>query len=358
LEVFSWNRIPFKLLNIDSNFTYWYPFAELETRYVLNEILPEDANIIDIGANVGLISIALSIDKPDRKILAVEPSRIHSQNLRLNKQHLNLKNIWLIENPLSYRAGKYKGQIWESNGIKRIEPDHPYLTLDQVYLTWKPTNLALIKIDTDGYEFKILLGARTLLRSTKALWCIEQTTSKTIFSNLSVNLFMRFYGYVPIIKLDGENVVFVRRDAFSEVQKNIFRALEQMHPILLQNYPTSTSTLALISSDFKIDSNAPKSFRSSKVGFKYSSAKSHTNVLSLTAQVPTGFLYCSLPLVLIRGSLNVIVENLNTGDYYSREIYSHEKDRVTLTIPGEVKQLVRITLRTGVQRKGEVIWRN
>jgi hypothetical protein len=127
---------------------------------------------------------------------------------------------------------------------------------------------------------------------------------------------------------------------------------------LLQNYPTSTSTLALSSSDFEIDSNAPKNFKSSKVGFKYSSAKSHTNILSLNAQVPPGFLYCSLPFVIIRGSLNVIVENLNTGDYYSREIYSHEKDGVTLAIPGEVKELVRITLRTGVQRKGEVIWKN
>lgn len=358
MEVFSWNRAPFKLLSIDSNFTYWYPFAELETRYVLNEILPVDADVIDIGANIGLISIALAIDRPDRKILAIEPSRIHSQNFWLNKQHLNLKNISLIKNPLSYRAGKYNSQIWESNGINRIKPDFPYSTLDQVCLELKPSKLALIKIDTDGFELKILLGARKLLRSTKAIWCIEQTTSKAFFPSLSVYLFMWFYGYIPIIKLDGENVIFVRKRAFGKLRENIFCVLEKVHSISMESLPPSTSILRLSASDFEIDSNAPKNFRLSKHGFEYSSKKSHANVLNLTAEIPTGLLYCSLPFTVIQGSLNVVVENLTTGDYYTREIYSHEKNQVILAIPGEVKELVRVTLRTGIQRKGKMAWEN
>jgi FkbM family methyltransferase len=358
LEVFGWNRDPFELYRINPNFHYWYPYAELETRYVLNEILPLDANIIDVGANVGLISIALAIDKPDRKILGIEPSRIHAQSLLLNTQHLGLDNIWLIENPLCHRSGGYKGQIWESNGIKRIEPRYPFLTLDQVFIDWNQGKVDLVKIDTDGYEFKILLGARKLLSSTKAIWSIEQITSAPIFATLILKAFMKIYGYKLIAKLDGENLIYVKKKAFRTTQKKISQALDNTHSITIRNYPSDGSIFKIDSLKFEIDKHAPKNLKLSSVGFEYSSSKSHTNILVLTTEVKPSTLHFRLPFIVLEGSLNVIVEDIDTGAHYSREVYFHEEPQIILAVPGQAIESVRITLRTGIYRKGNVVWTN
>ena len=337
MEVFGWNSSSFEILSIDHNFYHWYPFAELETRYILNEILPLDANIIDVGSNVGLISIALVIDKPGRKVLAIEPSHIHAQRLLQNLQRLNLNNILLIQNPLSYRSGHLKGQIWESNGIKRIKPNYPYLTLDQVFSDWNQSKVDLVKIDTDGYELKILLGAKKLLRSTEAIFSIEKITSTSIFSTMVQNIFMKM---------------------FEITQHKISQALDYAHSISTQNHSPVDSIFTIDPVKFEIDSQAPTNFKLSNIGFEYSSSESHANIFSVTTELESNERYFRLPFRVLEGSLNVIVEDPNTGAYYSREIYYHEESQIILAIPEQSTDSVRITLRTGIHRKGNVVWTN
>ena len=358
MEVFGWNSSSFEILSIDHNFYYWYPFAELETRYILNEILPLDANIIDVGSNVGLISIALVIDKPGRKVLAIEPSHIHAQRLLQNLQRLDLNNILLIQNPLSYRSGHLKGQIWESNGIKRIKPNYPYLTLDQVFSDWNQSKVDLVKIDTDGYELKILLGAKKLLRSTEAIFSIEKITSTSIFSTMVQNIFMKIYGYKLITKLDGENFIYVKKKIFEITQHKITQALDYAHSISTQNHSPVDSIFIIDPVKFEIDSQAPTNLKLSNIGFEYSSSESHANIFSVTTELESNERYFRLPFRVLEGSLNVIVEDPNTGAYYSREIYYHEESQIILAIPEQSTDSVRITLRTGIHRKGNVVWTN
>ena len=356
MDVFGWNCNPFEILNIDPHFDFWYPYAEIETRYVLNEILPADANIIDVGANVGLISIALAIDKPHRKILAIEPSQIHAENLRLNTRHLHLKNIFIISNPLSYRAGKLKSKIWESNRISRIDPEYPFITLDQAFIDWGQSKVNLIKIDTDGYEFRILLGARKLLRSTDALWSIEQTTSASLFSRLIINMFTCFYGYKLITKLDGENAIYVKKQAFREFQDLISKVIKNVHGISIQDYSSDGLTLNIYPSDFRRDSNATNKFHLSNVGFKYRGIKNHTNILSLSVEVEPSALYLKLPFILEEGSINVVIQDLETNSYYSREVYAHEEVPILFPLKKSGGRFLRVAVRTGLSRNGSAKW--
>lgn len=357
MEVFGWNTHPFEILNVDANFSYWYPYAELETRYVLDEILPLDANIIDVGANIGLISIALAKGKPKRSILSVEPSSNHSKSLLLNAKHLGLENIARVTNPLSYRAKGTKGQIWESNGIRRVETDHPYMTLDHVYSMWNKDEVHLIKIDTDGYEFKILLGAKKLLRYSHVLWSIEQTTSTGLISKLIMRAFMGFFGFKLITRLDGENCIYAKNSEVEVYRKKILQALEKNHKIIMENSSQVDSRFELDPSDFKVDSKKPKNFKLSNFGFEYSSSRTHSNIFGLVLTVTHETSYVKLPLKLIEGSLNVIVQNLSTGSYYAREIYSHEDSEILLPVPEEREGKIAVTLRTGILKKGRVIWK-
>lgn len=140
---------------------------------------------IDIGANVGLHSVRFA--EYFNKVISFEPSQINFECLventkNFNNIDINKKAVGFKEDTLElvlpedcYNCGAYSFVDFKDyNGKKSVESVE-VITLDSL-------NLApdLIKIDTQGFEYPILLGALTTITKHKPVMIIEIEFSKNV----------------------------------------------------------------------------------------------------------------------------------------------------------------------------------
>jgi FkbM family methyltransferase len=150
-----------------------------------------EATIIDVGANMGCMSLMFAKQFPDAQIHAFEPTSFgvnkFQRNLELNPELAS--QIILVqqfvsdvtmENPKmkAYASWKVDGS---SNGMRHpihwgtIRPTEGIasITLDSYCVNNGLRNVRLIKIDTDGHEFQVLKGACGVIASQRPLIIFE-----------------------------------------------------------------------------------------------------------------------------------------------------------------------------------------
>jgi FkbM family methyltransferase len=163
--------------NVD-HFYYWgYP--DISHHAIINDIQSSGV-IIDVGANIGSMSLLYAKLNPSALIYAFEPHpdlfKIAQHNLSLNP----FKNIHLFNKGLGNKQGVLK--LYEVNehnpGMNRIvadELDAPFreieiIQLDAFIMEQQITSVDLIKIDVEGFEYAVLEGAmQTLKKHTPTL---------------------------------------------------------------------------------------------------------------------------------------------------------------------------------------------
>jgi len=165
----------------------WFLFKtkEPETIYFLDNYLKEGDVYFDIGANVGVFTIYPAKRYHDIQIFAFEPD---GSNLALLKENLIENNI--KENVLTYGLGISNSVGLSKLHIQDLTPGSALQTEDKNIIktsvtgnfpiVWtegiftvtidyfcKELNVIpnVIKIDTDGNENKILMGAKNLLKN-------------------------------------------------------------------------------------------------------------------------------------------------------------------------------------------------
>jgi FkbM family methyltransferase len=130
----------------------------------------------DIGANVG--SYALLAAHLGHRVSAFEPhgptyARLQ-QNIRLNRLEVDAYNILLDE------EDHYVSFVWSSDEVgsalhsvtdEEVRVAERVLAhkLDTIVSKWRLPKPEYLKIDTDGHELAILLGATETLRGVKSL---------------------------------------------------------------------------------------------------------------------------------------------------------------------------------------------
>lgn len=130
--------------------------------------------LIDVGANLGFISLILARRFPSKEVHAFEPNpstfKALQENIALNKC-LNVKAQPLV-------VSDYDGTIpFNANPINRgttsilsegsfsvFSTDLPCISLDTYAQQQGITNILFLKVDVEGYEEKIFRGAKDLLK--------------------------------------------------------------------------------------------------------------------------------------------------------------------------------------------------
>ena len=154
---------------------YWVDknAREEETTY-LEHLVKIGSVVIDVGANVGTLSLPLAVRVGKYgKVYSIEASPITFQylkgNIELNK---HIKNIY----PLNYAIGEKKGFVDFSNissdDMNRVVQEGkqtqrvPMTTLDFIIKENNINKIRLLKIDIEGYELFALQGAQNTLEIT------------------------------------------------------------------------------------------------------------------------------------------------------------------------------------------------
>ncbi|GAB3174225.1 FkbM family methyltransferase [Telluribacter humicola] len=149
-------------------------------------------DFVDVGANIGLYSVLFSklASKGNRKVLSIEPNpeayKYLEINLKYNKD-THLTNNYIYKGIVTNKEGKYilnhiKG-LSEFSSTKEIS--HPGVlnkeinkidvfgeTLDNL-ITLHALRPGLIKIDVEGEEYNVLLGAIKTIQLYRPIVMIE-----------------------------------------------------------------------------------------------------------------------------------------------------------------------------------------
>jgi len=149
--------------------------------------ISEKSTIVDIGANVGTISVATSLLYPDVDIHAFEPNPYALKRLRYNQSLNNISNLIIHEKALGskpeflafHHYDDHSGDIGLSSFITPTQSMHnadikpvEIITLDSCLNEFiKP--VSIIKIDVQGFELEVLEGSEQLITKYRPVIILE-----------------------------------------------------------------------------------------------------------------------------------------------------------------------------------------
>ncbi|MFH0895763.1 MAG: FkbM family methyltransferase [Bacteroidota bacterium] len=171
-------------LNI-SDFMDWYlyfGFAEKEKKHLFSQI-KNDFIIYDIGANIGELALNFSKYAPQGHVYAFEPDSFNFSKLQTNIRLNSATNLSCFQCALGDQEGTFKLYSFDkgNRGMNRIlnecenrdfEEVKVY-SLDQFVKTNQIPLPNLIKIDVEGFEYKVLLGAQVIIEHARPFVFIE-----------------------------------------------------------------------------------------------------------------------------------------------------------------------------------------
>lgn len=193
----------------------------------LSNFLKKEMIFVDIGAHTGLYTLFVSkiIDRKGR-VFAIEPSyrefkRLKLQ-LKLNKvQNVRALNIALADRnstrKLNVAAFPYDGHnSLGSFGYETTKIDHQERvvckTLDTLTTNAKIGHLDLIKIDVEGAELSVLMGATQTIQKYKPVVLMELSDRTLSKQNAKSEQIWRFLNSLSYIIYEfGENTGHLRK---------------------------------------------------------------------------------------------------------------------------------------------------
>ncbi|HPQ08427.1 MAG TPA: FkbM family methyltransferase [Bacteroidia bacterium] len=182
----------------------YYGFKDDSLNALLN-LVKEGQIVMDIGANIGSTSlfIAQKIGSTG-KVFSFEPDKYNfiqlSKNISLNK----FKNIEIFNYGLGNIKGEFKLYIstTDNRGGNRIIADTNYNNkeysiihverLDDFVEKNNISKIDLIKIDVEGYEYNVLIGAEKVIRKNKPVLFIELDDNNLKQQGHSASLLISF----------------------------------------------------------------------------------------------------------------------------------------------------------------------
>ena len=154
---------------------FWYGVYELEIQKLWALLDLRGGVVLDIGANIGLHTVALSeMVGPEGRVIAFEPDSANYRLLRENLDHNDCRNVDARLMAMGDQVGTCSISRNESNyGDHRVADngagDVPMTTLDEVAEQLPEGAVRLVKIDVQGHELHVIRAMERLLDRNPAL---------------------------------------------------------------------------------------------------------------------------------------------------------------------------------------------
>lgn len=148
-------------------------------------LIPEGTAVLDIGANIGIMSVHISRSIKNVKLYSFEPMPSNIFTFKRIVDHFKLSNIQLFEMALGNREGEVEmvmpivnsvrmqglshvihNSISENNEGERMRV--PLKMLDNIDVLMNSVQrVSAIKIDVENFEYFVLDGAKKLIEKNK-----------------------------------------------------------------------------------------------------------------------------------------------------------------------------------------------
>lgn len=190
----------------------------------LAKYLNQEKLLIDIGANVGDTTIAM-IQNCNNPIFSIEPSELFYSYLKRNIKNLSFpyrKRVKCINNFIG--TGDLKGEFVHTGGTASVTTASnseliDYKTLDSIIED--DSDVELIKVDTDGYDFDVLKSSENILVKSEPILFWENQ----MFEKFQIKGFEDLYdllqkiGYRYIYIFDNFGNLIIEESDFKTLKK-------------------------------------------------------------------------------------------------------------------------------------------
>ncbi|MGC4100320.1 FkbM family methyltransferase [Ferruginibacter sp.] len=141
----------------------------------LKDFLNIDDIVIDAGANIGTITIPASLICSKGRVISIEAHPITYGFLKENIALNNIKNVVTINKALGNKDGYVNFSDVSSDDQNKITTNSegmevPATTLDNLLVEYNINEIALLKIDVEGFEKFVLEGAGKSLDKTNTVY--------------------------------------------------------------------------------------------------------------------------------------------------------------------------------------------
>ena len=206
--------------------------------YMVND--KKEIYVIDIGANVGDSLYAMYKNLHNKKFLCIEPTDSFYNLLKKNGRRLKSKNIiyeksFITDNDkMSYQSNVTAGTAKKEVIEKCEKEEAPSKTLLRVLdeKNIKVSDIAMIKIDTDGYDADCIMSMKSELGNCKAIlfWENYISTYEQYEKYTEAYEVLEDAGYLDYFFFDNFGNYICRGDI--EVLKNINNYMQRINAYL------------------------------------------------------------------------------------------------------------------------------
>jgi len=191
-----------------------YGEEDPQERELIKKIIKKGDIVVDVGANIGIHTIIMAKCVGETgHVYAFEPSK---NNVRLLKNTMSLngfENVSIIDSAVSDKPGK--SLFYLSNGIsahslsdfgyKKGSIEINVESLDH-FFTNVNKKINFLKIDAEGYDFKVIKGMENILKNPELKFLIEFFPERLKKAGDSPKEFLQF------LFEKGFNVTDLRKD--------------------------------------------------------------------------------------------------------------------------------------------------
>lgn len=186
-------------------------------------IIPGRGSILDIGANIGAMTVHLARRFPNSEIYAFEPVPYNLNTLKRIIKHYKLKNVIISETALGDFTGTVQMVVptlgkAKQHGLSHVVDDSittfnegemldtPITRLDDIAaVNHENITISAIKLDVENFEYRVLKGAENLINRHKPVVYCELWENENRGQCFT---FMKSLGYSVFILEKKKLVIF------------------------------------------------------------------------------------------------------------------------------------------------------
>jgi FkbM family methyltransferase len=178
----------------------WLGTYEYENQRLFASLVPANGTVYDLGANVGFYTLLAAARA--KRVIAVEPL---AENVAYLKRHLDLNGVCNVEVWPAAVADKEGHEPFAASGnrsqgrLGKAGPAVRTVTLDYLCEICEPP--ALIKVDVEGGEYRVLMGAEKCLSAHRPI--ILMSTHSVSLHRACVTLLTNSGYDVQQVGIDG-----------------------------------------------------------------------------------------------------------------------------------------------------------
>lgn len=182
-----------------------------------DDISPSSCDyIIDIGAFIGAVSIGVA--KEAKKVISVEPSKRNAECIRKNAQEFGVEDkIVVVEKPVYNKKTNMSFNLSHDptdNSLISTDTSHvrseqiETTTIDIIALEHSLARIDFLKMDAEGVEPEVLLGAQNTHISQVAIDCSAERDGESSYKKIYNILTNNGYETRRANQKDGWDVVY------------------------------------------------------------------------------------------------------------------------------------------------------